>query len=211
MPLPVSPLLLVALAAGLLGATAAVLSLRSLQRRRVTAGGGWFVVGIVFAMLAGAASLLAFGTVGYRNLTHETSAATVTFQRTGPDRFVATLERPGDEPRIFEVAGDAFVVEAQILKWHPAAAALGLRTGYALERLTSRYDAVADERSRPRTVVDLDTDRRVDAFDAIRRWPQLAPWVDATYGSGTYAPMLDGARYDVRVSTSGLLLRPLRP
>ena len=195
MPLPVSPLLLVALAAGLLGATAAVLSLRSLQRRRVTAGGGWFVVGIAFAMLAGAASLLAFGTVGYRNLTLETSAATV----------------PGDEPRIFEVAGDAFVVEAQILKWHPAAAALGLRTGYALERLTSRYDAVADERSRPRTVVDLDTVRRVDAFDAIRRWPQLAPWVDATYGSGTYAPMLDGARYDVRVSTSGLLLRPLRP
>ena len=52
--------------------------------------------------------------------------------------------------------------------------------------------------------------------DLIDTW-QLArdhkewvmPWIDAVYGSATYLPMADGAVYEVRVSPTGLLARPL--
>jgi hypothetical protein len=33
--------------------------------------------------------------------------------------------------------------------------------------------------------------------------------VDALYGSATYLPMVDGALYEIKVSQSGLLARPL--
>jgi len=34
------------------------------------------------------------------------------------------------------------------------------------------------------------------------------PWIDATYGTATYLPMADRARYGVWLTPSGLIGRP---
>ena len=39
-----------------------------------------------------------------------------------------------------------------------------------------------------------------------KRW---MPFVDAVYGSAVYLPMADGARYEVAITQSGLLARPV--
>lgn len=189
----------------------AVRAVQLFQRRRPLGGLGAVLGGGLLAALAGLAALVAFGTAGYRNLTHETLAATVVFEQLGPQRYLARFAFPDGSEQAIELQGDAFVVDAHILKWHPAAAALGLRTGYALDRVAGRYDEVGDEATLPRTVARLGDDARVDLFATVRRWPRLAPLVDAQYGSGTFAAMAPGARYEVRVSTSGLLLRRLAP
>ena len=41
-----------------------------------------------------------------------------------------------------------------------------------------------------------------------RRFPILAPGVDAFYGTATYVPMADGARYEVSLSRDALIARP---
>ena len=41
--------------------------------------------------------------------------------------------------------------------------------------------------------------------------PRWLPFVDAVYGSATYMPMADGARYQVSITQSGLIARPLNP
>ena len=38
--------------------------------------------------------------------------------------------------------------------------------------------------------------------------PRWLPFVDAIYGSATYLPMADGARYEVTLGQSGLIARP---
>jgi hypothetical protein len=43
----------------------------------------------------------------------------------------------------------------------------------------------------------------------VRSWRRYVPWADALYGSAVYVPMSDGARYQVVVSQSGLVARPL--
>jgi hypothetical protein len=49
----------------------------------------------------------------------------------------------------------------------------------------------------------------VDVFGFVRRHPRiLAPLVDAEYGSGTFVGAERLGRFDVMVSTSGLLIRP---
>ena len=44
------------------------------------------------------------------------------------------------------------------------------------------------------------------AIYGLARW---LPFVDAVYGSATYLPMADGARYEISITQSGLIARPL--
>ncbi len=66
-----------------------------------------------------------------------------------------------------------------------------------------------DEQLRPRTVFSLAEDKLVDVFELRRRLPFLRPLLDAEYGSATFTMADDRARFEIRVSTSGLLVRRL--
>ena len=65
-----------------------------------------------------------------------------------------------------------------------------------------------DERERPRTVFSLARERRLDLFELRRRLPGLSLLVDAEYGSATFVVADRPASYELRVSTTGLLIRP---
>jgi len=113
-----------------------------------------------------------------------------------------------DRPEMtYELAGDGIYVDAHILKWKPMANVLGLHTAYELDRVGGRYDDIARERSANRTLYSLVQDRPVDLFGLRRRYGFLAPLLDAEYGSGTFVPVRRRAEFEVRVSTTGLLIR----
>ena len=52
-------------------------------------------------------------------------------------------------------------------------------------------------------------ERLLDLWSLARNFPRLAPGVDAYYGSATYLPMADGARYRVTLSRDALIARPV--
>lgn len=183
------------------------------RRRRWIGTLGSAGTGALSLSLAALASVLGVSTQGYRALTAEEVAATVTTTPTGPQAFRATVELPGGRDTTFQVTGDQLLVDAHILKWHPVANVLGLHTQYELDRLTGRYAAIEDERSRSRSVHSLKADKPADLFELARRHALLAILVDAEYGSATFIDVDRPARFEVRVSTSGLLIREvgLRP
>ena len=112
-------------------------------------------------------------------------------------------------PRVFELAGDEFQLDARVLKWRAWANLLGFDALFRLERLSGRYRDIADERDSPRSVVALDDiEPGVNAFALARRIPDWARPVDARYGSATYVPMADRATYDIAMTQSGLIARP---
>jgi hypothetical protein len=86
---------------------------------------------------------------------------------------------------------------------------LGFDTAYRLDRISGRYASIDDERSLPRTVYSLTQPERVDLWELAHRYRSWVPWIDALYGSATYLPMADGARYSISVSQSGLVARPV--
>ena len=159
-------------------------------------------------VLAGAVSV---GMQGYRALTREDLAARIVVQPIGPQLFSATVHIPGrPETSYYELAGDALYVDAHILKWHPMANVVGLHTAYELDRIAGRYDDLERERTAPRTVHSLaPPDRWVDLFALRTRYAALAPALDAEYGSGTFVRVTEPAEFEVRVSTTGLLVRPI--
>jgi len=179
------------------------------NRLRVTAS-----VGFLSAALFLTASLLlgaiTVGIHGYRAFTEEAVAATIKTEPIGPHHFRATVTLADNSLHMFDLMGDAVYVDAHVLKWRPMGTLLGLETVYELDRIAGRYQSLADEQRQERTVFSLAANKPFDAFDLARRYWVLRPFVDAEYGSATFitATAPGGRTYEVRVSTTGLLVRP---
>src|SRR6266536_6107866 len=172
-------------------------------------GGRWLgggmrgLLGLLLLALAALAGTVTVGLRGYQALTSEAVAATVKTEPVAPHRFRATIVFPDRRLAMYELAGDAFYVDAHILKWHPWANLLGLHTAYELDRVAGRYNAIADERTKPHTMYTLARARRLDLFSLARRFPLFRPLVDAEYGSAAFVAATRPVEYEVRVSTTG--------
>ena len=176
---------------------------------RWAGGGVRALLALLLLALAALAGTITIGVHGYRALTLEVLAASVKTEPVGPQRFRATIVLPDRRLAMYELAGDAFYVDAHILKWHPAANLLGLHTAYELDRVGGRYNAIADERTKPHTMYTLARARWLDLFFLVRRFPLFRPLVDAEYGSAAFVAATRPVEYEVRVSTTGLLMRPV--
>jgi len=192
----------------LLGAIVGVTAVRAGRERRWLGGTIRGLVALLLLALAALAATVTVGLQGYRALTFEEVAATVRTDPLAPQRFRATITLPDRRLAMYELAGDAFYVDAHVLKWHPWASLLGLRTVYELDRVAGRYNNVADERTKPHTAYELARSKPVDLFFIARR-RLLGPLVDAEYGSATFVAATRPATFEVRVSTTGLLARPV--
>src|SRR5437016_14055424 len=190
----------------LVGALVGVTAVREARVRHWLGGTIRGLVALLLLALAALAATVTVGLQGYRALTFEEVAATVRTEPVAPQRFRATITLPDRRLAMYELAGDAFYMDAHILKWHPWASLLGLHTVYELDRVAGRYNAVADERAQPHTAYELARSRPVDLYSIARR-RLLGPLVDAEYGSATFVAATRSATFEVRVSTTGLLAR----
>lgn len=194
---------------GLAGLLFLIIAGRRLRRWRLLAGSVHALVGVCFLLAAATAWLLGFSLLTYERLTHEQPAAEVMLSRMGERHFRATLTYPSGRTQSFELRGDEWQVDARVLKWRGLANVVGFDTIYRLERIAGRYRDVESERRAPRTVHALNEPARIDAWELARRHRTYVPWVDALFGSAAFLPMADGALFEVRVSQSGLVARPL--
>jgi hypothetical protein len=193
-----------------LGLLLLVIGIRSLWRARFWTGSATLLSSAVF--LAGAALMFVIATnlYTYSRLTNEEPVADLIFKNTGPQRFQATLIRsPSGQMQVFAVNGDEWQLDARVLKWRGWATMLGMDSQYRLERLNGRYLDIEQERTAPRTVYALSESVEHDLWKWAVDHPSWVPFVDATYGSATFLPMSDGARYRVTMSQTGLLARPM--
>ena len=166
---------------------------------------------MLLVVLGALAAAVDIGMTGYRALTREDLAARIQVRPVGPQQFAATFHIADRPETTYELDGDEINIDAHILKWTPMANALGLHTAYELDRVSGRYEDIGKEQSRRRTVYSLTDYKTIDLFSLRRRHPFLAPLLDAEYGSGTFVPVRKPADLEVRVSTTGLLIREVKP
>ena len=206
----VSPFGLAGLVFGIVGALLLLSGLGALIRLRPFRFVLRTMFGLLLLAVGALAATIAIGTHGYTALAREDIAATLLVQPTGPQRFSATVRYPDLREVKFELAGDEVYVDAQILKWKRIANVFGLHTAYELDRIAGRYRSIDHERSAARTVFPLSRDKPLDLFDLRRRYTLLAPLLDAEYGSASYVVVSRPAEIELRVSTTGLLMREVK-
>lgn len=206
-----SPLFVAAAAFAALGALFVLGGLVALLRARPLRFMLRTLFGLLMLAVGALAGGIAVGIQGYQALTHETTAARITVSPIAPQRFTATFRFPDGTQDTFELAGDALYVDAHILKWKPLANMVGLNTAYELDRIAGRYHAIERERSAPRTIYTVGRDQPIDLFSLRRRYALLSILLDADYGSASFVPVTRPEELELRVSTTGLLIRSAAP
>jgi hypothetical protein len=202
-----SPFFLAGTAFGLLGVVltlAGIVALLQLRPLRFTIR---TLAGLIFLALGALAGTIALGIQGYQALTRENIAARISVRTASPQRFEAAFHFPDGRESAFALAGDEIYIDAHILKWKPLANVLGLHTAYELDRVAGRYHAIEQERSAARTIYSLGHEKPLDIFVLRQRYAFLAPLLDAEYGSASFVPVTRPAELELRVSTTGLLIR----
>ena len=182
---------------------------RHARRRRPVRATRSLVGGAASACAGGASIMLAFSYYGYGRLVDEQYIGKIKFTESAPEHYVARLMLDEQPDRIFEIQGDEWQMDARVVIWKPPATLLGLDPIYQLDRLSGRYSAVEEELSKVRSVYALSEPVPLDVWQFARRYPKLLPGVDAHYGTATYLPMAHDAIYEVKMTRTGLIARPL--
>jgi len=183
--------------------------LRHARRRRPIRATRSLAGGVASGAMGGASVLLAFSYYGYGRLVDEQLVSQIQFSQSSPGIYVARVMIEGETDRLFTLRGDEWQMDARVVNWKPPATLLGLDPIYQLDRLSGRYSDINDERTEERTVHALSEEMTLDVWRVARKFPALMPGVDAYYGTATYLPMADGARFEVTLSRTALVARPV--
>lgn len=193
----------------LLGLFCLLMAAFHIRKRRLLP---FFTQSIASLLLLGGALvflLLGINLHTYQRLTYEQPVAELAFTRLAPQRYEVSITAVGAGTASYRLDGDEWQLDARVLKWKAPATLLGLDARYRLERLSGRYRDVNQQRERPQSVYGLPPEAGIDLWALLGTLGKYVDWVDAYYGSAAYLPMADGARYEVVLTQSGLIARPL--
>lgn len=187
-----------------------ILACQRLFRARFLAAGGSAMMGSLLLAVAALLFVVSLNMHTYARLTHERPVAEIVFEQRGEQTFNATLTQvPNGEIQMFVLSGDEWQLDARVLKWKGWANLFGLDAQYRLERVSGRYRNIDQERTDERTVYALAENPGLDLWQMTLDKPDRLPFVDAVYGNAAYMPMSDGARYEVSITQTGLIARPV--
>ena len=201
--------MLLALAAllGLFGVVLAFSAFGALARARLFRFAFRAVLSVLLLASGLVLAVVTLGIQGMQALTKEETAARIKVVPRGLQRYDATVTFADGHVETFDLAGDDIYVDGHIVKWTPLANMMGLHTSYRLDRIAGRYRALEQENTAQRTVYALGTPAIIDLV-ALGRTLPLADFYDAEYGSASYVPVAAPGELELKVSTTGLLLRP---
>lgn len=208
-PLPTFPTTLLAIAGGallLLALWQFIVAIRRWRVRRPVAATWhalWLLVLLALGLAAAGAGL---SLRGWQRLATETPVLDLVAHHAGPQQWTLDLQFPDGRQRRVTVDGDAWRVEAIVVKWRLPAVLTGVPPLYRLDRLSGRYDAPQQAASAPHTVIALEAPNTWDIALLRSRYAQWLPMLDTVYGSGVFLPLVDGARYQVTLMATGALV-----
>lgn len=209
--------------AGVIGLVLSFAGLGRLMKLRLMAGGLRFLFGIGFLGAAGIGTFMGLNLQTYQRLTYEQPVVKVSFDASPneDDTYTVTLETlkeaEENEVRVIgDIRGDEFSLGAQVITFKPMAQMLGYDSVYRLEYLEGRYsrryntEEVSEATS---TGIQLYENPGLDVFALAKEQGERigigTSHKDASFGSAVYAPMADGLEYEVSMTQTALVLRPL--
>ncbi|WP_049629787.1 hypothetical protein [Cellvibrio sp. pealriver] len=176
----------------------------------------WFVgfcrgvFGLALLLVATFVALAAYDVYSYKQVLQEQVVATINFDKIENQHFIAVLsDKDGKEQRV-ELRGDQWQLDARIVKWKGYLATFGIKPAFRLERLSGRYYDIEQETTAKRTAYAVNESLYgIDLWKLFNSHPEWVPVIDAVYGTATYLPMRDGALFQVSLSNTGLVARPM--
>ena len=148
----------------------------------------------------------------YRAFTLEEPVATIIIEHPdgGEVRSITIIQddqKGESRTRRFDVAGDQWVLEGDILKWRNWLNFLGLHTRYRLTRLRSRYLEASDEMTKPSSIHPLVENEDHPLWRYLYKYGPRLPMVSTVYGNAVFQASGEDAIFRIYVGTSGFIAR----
>ncbi|MCE3251476.1 MAG: cation/multidrug efflux pump [Cellvibrio sp.] len=201
---------LLAIFIGLIAAYLAYKAVRLLWQNSWFVGFCRGIFGLALLALGTLIALTAYDVYSYKQVLQEQVVATINFDKIEDQHYFAVLaDKDGKEQRV-ELRGDQWQLDARIVKWKGYLSTFGLKPAFRLERLSGRYYDIEQETTAKRTAYTVHNSLYgVDIWRIFNSHPDWVPVIDAVYGSATYLPMKDGALFEISLSNTGLVARPI--
>ena len=145
----------------------------------------------------------------YQRFTNETPVALLSFVQTGDGQYEANFQPVGQPSARYLLRGDEWQMDVRMIKWTDWLTFLGEDPLFRFDRLSGRYSEVAAALNNPPTMHAFGENSGLDLWAFARDSGDWLPGIDAAYGSSVFLPMQDGLSYEVTMSATGLLARPV--
>jgi len=126
---------------------------------------------------------------------------------------LVTLELFGSkgdhEIRQFEISGDQWMLEGDILKWNKWINFIGIHTRYRLTRLRGRYIRTSDEKTKPTEIYSLVEMEDHPIWGYLYRHGASLPLVSTVYGNAVFQNSEEASTFLVYTTTSGFMTRKI--
>lgn len=179
---------------------------------RVLRRPGWFLgwlrgtCGLAILALAVLVGVVAYDLYSYTEVPAAgRSLATLKFSAEGSQRYRVTIQE-GARERNTILDGDLWQLDARVLGWSRLATLIGLRPGYRLDTLSSRYQTAEQQAmaESSRAVLGV-SPYGLDLWRWLRDTEQGLFLFDARGARVTLLPMADGAVFNVSLTSAGLV------
>ena len=111
------------------------------------------------------------------------------------------------ETSFFEISGDQWMLEGDIMKWSNWINFLGLHSRYRLTRLRGRYIKTEDEISESETIYPLVVHENHPVWGYLYKHGAKLPFVSTVYGNSVFQSTKKSGSFLVYVGTSGFIVR----
>lgn len=146
----------------------------------------------------------------FRDFSEGRKIAQITVKHQSGKHYKAYMMAEGvPEMRTYDLYGDQWQLDAKVIKWSSYLEFFGLDAAYRLDRLSGRYERLQDELSSEASAHALYEESFLPDIWGLRTQYPWLPGIEARYGSGTYVPMADGAKYAIFLRRDGLYAKPL--
>ncbi|MBN2245416.1 MAG: hypothetical protein JW755_06195 [Candidatus Aminicenantes bacterium] len=170
---------------------------------------------LIFLWIAifGMVFFMGFFFQAYHAFTLEVPVAKVTiipqaYSKSTRIELVQYKEKEAEElKQEFELTGEQWMLEGDILKWKDWVNFMGWHTRYRLTRLRSRYIRTEDEKTRPSSIYQLAAKEDHPFWGYLYKHGHKLPFVSTVYGNAVFQSTKEEAEYLVFVTTSGFIAR----
>ncbi len=170
---------------------------------------GWLIgsIGLGSLTVALICSVILLSFNAYLSTSTSDSVASISFTKIATKHYKVELSETQGQKSEFEMKGDLWQVDADIIRWNSFFEKQGLKPYFRLKSIKSSYAMLDDAEQLSTSMIEIETTLQASILSQIARNKSIS-FIHSVTGTTGALPMVDGALFSIRLNKAGLITKP---